>query len=233
MRMKFSARKILFIGLALAIQGGCLTSIANAANATPALEAFTTAFEKINDFTYDLRTHEALGSDTQDRVYHYEFLKPTSAKTVITSASGAGSGFGIIGSVGVWTGGDTVVGHQGGILSMIHLKVGLHSHLTISLRGYTIPDGLIQNVVDAYRTIAGDISQHPGGKLAGVDTDFVELKVANPTANDGVTRMDIYFSQTTHLPIRNTWYQNDQIIRDQWFDNLKTNTGFKASDFAT
>jgi outer membrane lipoprotein-sorting protein len=223
---------ILF-GLTLLVQSSFITTVAKAENSTPALQAFATAFEKINDFTYDLRTHEVLASDTQDRVYHYMFLKPTSAKTVITSASGAGSGFGIIGSVGVWTGGDDVVGHQGGILSMIHLKVGLHSHLTISLRGYTIPDGLMQNVVDAYRTVAGDISQHPGGKLAGADTDLVELKITNPSANAGVSRMDIYFSQATHLPIRNTWYQGDQIVRDQWFDNLKTNTGLKASDFGT
>ncbi|MDP9110859.1 MAG: hypothetical protein M3M96_04430, partial [Candidatus Eremiobacteraeota bacterium] len=116
---------------------------ATAANSAPALGAFDAAFAKITSYTYKLRSHEVKGSDVQDRVYAYSFLKPHFAKTLIESGSGKGSG-------GVWAGGDQVSGHQGGFLSGIHLKIDLHDGRAVSLRGYTIPDGLAQNIVATY-----------------------------------------------------------------------------------
>ena len=66
----------------------------------------------------------------------------------------------------MWAGGDQVSGHQGGILSGIHLKVDLHDPRAVSLRGYTIPDGLIQNIVHRYATTPGTLSQRPAEKSA-------------------------------------------------------------------
>ena len=109
---------------------------ARAAGSAPALAAFDTMFAGINDYTYTLKSHEVKGSATQDRTYSYQFLKPHYVKTLILEGDGKGGG-------GVWTGGTQVSGHQGGILSAIHLKVDLHDPKAVSLLGYTIPDGLI------------------------------------------------------------------------------------------
>ena len=108
-----------------------------------------------------LHVHEAKGDQTQDRVYSYEFMKPHYAKTLILDGDGKGSG-------GVWTGGDQVSGHQGGILSGFHLKVNIHDPRAVSLRGVTIPEGLLQRIVENYATIPGKLVQQDGGKIGGV-----------------------------------------------------------------
>ena len=216
-----SRSNALAVGLTLALlPSGAL----RAANTAPAITAFDQAFAATNDYTATLRVHEALGNATQDRVYQYWFMKPHYAKTLITDGDGKGSG-------GVWAGGDQVSGHQGGILSGIHLKVDIHDHRAVSLRGVTIPQGLLQNIVDKYSTIPGKLTQIEGGKIGGVATDRLDLKVGDPSSNGGVTEQIMYLSQETHWPIRQILYDGSQIVLDETVSDLKTNVGLKQSDF--
>ena len=200
-------------------------SIANASAATtPALDAFNAAFAKTNAFTYKLHSHEVKGTDSQDRVYQYSFLKPSDAKTLIESGAGAGSG-------GVWKGGDQVSGHQGGMLSRFHLKVGLHDGRAVSLLGYTIPDGLPQTIVASYQNIKGTLKQTDNaGSIGGGQTDMVELTVLDPNSNNGITDKKIYFSQSTHFPVREIVYAGTVKILDQSFTDWNLNAQLKDPD---
>ncbi|MBV8489663.1 MAG: hypothetical protein JO199_03960, partial [Candidatus Eremiobacteraeota bacterium] len=72
---------------------------ARAAQTTPAIQAFDASFASINDYQCQIKAHEVKGSQTQNRVYQYYFMKPSFAKTLILSGDGEGSG-------GVWSGGD-------------------------------------------------------------------------------------------------------------------------------
>lgn len=190
----------------------------------PAIAAFDEAFARVTDYSVLVHAHEVKGTQTQDRVYHYWFKKPHEAKTQIVSGPGAGGG-------GVWNGGDTVSGHQGGFLSFIHLKVGLHDGRAVSLRGYTIPDGLLQNQVDKYTEIKGRLTQRDGPTIAGQATDEVELRIADPSQYDGVTRAVLYLSKATHFPLRQLRYQADTVVTDETWTDLALNTGLKDSDF--
>ncbi len=198
--------------------------IAMAANSTPAIAAFDAAFAKTSQFTYKLRAHETKGSSVQDRLYDYSFMKPHFAKTLIESGDGKGSG-------AVWAGGDQVSGHQGGFLAGIHLKISLHDGRAVSLRGYTIPDGLPQNIIEKYTSVPGKLSQAPGGKIDGVPTDRVELVVATPATNDGISEQIIYLSQVTHFPLRQILYAGSQVVLDQSFLDWNFNPGLTANDF--
>jgi len=202
----------------------CLSAAAPAANTAPAITAFDRAFAAVNDYTCVLHVHEAKGTDTQDRVYQYSFMKPHYAKTLILDGDGKGSG-------GVWAGTDQISGHQGGFLSGIHMKVDLHDRRAVSLRGVTIPEGLLQRIVENYATIAGKLTQTDGGKVAGVATDRLELKVADPASNGDVTEQILYLSKDTHWPIRQIMYAGPQIVLDESVENLKTNTGLTQADF--
>jgi outer membrane lipoprotein-sorting protein len=201
-----------------------LTPVARADNTAPAITAFDQAFAAVNDYTCKQRVHEVKGSATQDRVYQFSFMKPHFAKTLIESGDGKGSG-------GVWAGGDQVSGHQGGILSGIHLKVSINDPRAVSIRGVTIPMGLLQTVVHRYATIPGTLTQINGGKIGGVPTDRLELKVADPASNDGITQQILYLSQETHWPIRQILYQGSQIVLDETITDLKTNVGLTQNDF--
>jgi hypothetical protein len=198
--------------------------VARAANAAPAIAEFDKAFAAINDYTCVLHVHEAKGTMTQDRVYQYEFMKPHYVKTLILDGDGKGSG-------GVWIGGDQVSGHQGGFLSGIHLKISLHDPRAVSLRGVTIPEGLLPRIVDDYATIPGKLTQLEGGKIQGVDTDRIELKVADPASNNGVSDQILYVSKETHWPVRQIMYAGPQIVLDENVTDLKTNVGLTQADF--
>jgi outer membrane lipoprotein-sorting protein len=207
---------------ALALSWG--PAVTRADNVAPALAAFDQAFAAVNDYSVTERVHEVKGTAQQNRTYQVWFMKPHFAKTLIESGDGKGSG-------GVWAGGDQVSGHQGGILSGLHLKVSVHDPRAVSLRGITIPEGLIQNVVHRYATLPGTLTQLPGGKIGGVPTDRLDLKVADPSSNDGVSEQILYLSQETHWPIRQILYAGDQIVLDESISDLKTNTGLTQSDF--
>lgn len=195
-----------------------------AATTPPAIEAFESAFGKINSYTFKLHSHEVKGTDVQDRVYAYSFMKPHFAKTLIESGGGKGSG-------GVWAGGDQVSGHQGGFLSGIHLKIDLHDARAVSLRGYTIPEGLPQSIVETYATVKGELKQSAGGKIDGVATDMLDLKVADPSANRGISEQKIYLSQETHFPLRQQLYAGDQVVLDQSFTDYNLSANLTQNDF--
>lgn len=217
------ARRLLFGIPALALAAALVPLCAPAAS-TPAITAFDESFAKVNDYTVTVRAREVKGNSTQDRTYHYWFKKPNLAKTLIVSGDGTGSG-------GVWNGGDKVSGHQGGMLSFIHLKVDLHDPRATSLRGYTIPEGLLQNEVDRYKDTSGTLTQRPGPEIDGVATDEVDLKIADPSANDGITESRMYLSKQTHFPVRQVRFAGDKIVADETFSDLKTNVGLADSEF--
>jgi outer membrane lipoprotein-sorting protein len=197
---------------------------ASAASEEPAITAFDKAFAGINDYTCILHVHETKGTQTQDRVYEYSFMKPHDVKTLILDGEGKGSG-------GVWVGGDQVSGHLGGILSGIHRKIDLHDPRAVSLRGVTIPEGLLPGIIDDYGTIAGTLTQMDGGKIGGVETDRLELTVADPASNHDITEQVLYLSKETHWPIRQIMYSGSQIVLDESVSDIKTNVGLMQSDF--
>lgn len=193
-------------------------------NSAPAIVAFDKMFAGVNDYTAILHVHEAKGTESQDRVYQYQFMKPHYVKTLILEGDGKGSG-------GVWTGGDQVSGHQGGLFSGIHLKVNIHDPRAVSLRGVTIPQGMLQRIVDDYATIPGKLTQVDGGKVNGVETERLELKAADPSANYGVNDQILYLSKETHWPVRQVMYSGSQIVLDESINDVKTNTGLTQKDF--
>ncbi len=195
-----------------------------AANSAPAITEFDRVFAATNDYTAVLHVHEAKGTQTQDRVYQYQFMKPHYAKTLILDGDGKGSG-------GVWIGTDQVSGHQGGIFSGIHRKVSINDPRAVSLRGATIPEGLLQRIVENYATIPGKLTQTEGGKVGGVATDRLDLKVTDPTSDGGVTEQILYLSKDTHWPIREIMYDGSQVVVDETVGDLKTNTGLTQADF--
>jgi|SRR5579863_3312981 len=215
-------RRLCFALVAAALVAA--SALSARASDTPAIDAFNAAFAKVTSYTYKLHAHESKDTASQSRVYDYSFMKPHFAKTLIESGDGAGSG-------GVWTGGDQVSGHQGGLLSGIHLKVDLHDGRAVSLRGYTIPDGLLQNIVANYTSSKGDVRQAPGGKVGGVDTDVVIQKVSDPAGAGGITERRLYFSQVTHFPVREIAYQGSQIVLDQNITDLNLNANLTENDF--
>ena len=151
-------------------------------------------------------------------------MKPHYVRTLVLDGSGKGSG-------GVWVGGNQVSAHIGGFLSFVHLKLDVHDPRAVSLRGVTIPEGLLPGVVDDYATIPGKLSETDGGKVAGVETDRLQLDVADPASNHGVSEQILYLSKDSHWPVRQIMYSGSQLVLDESVNELKVDVGLKQSDF--
>jgi outer membrane lipoprotein-sorting protein len=208
--------------LAIFVAVSCFS--ASAANEEPAIAAFDRTFAGVNDYTCVLHSHEVNGASVQDRVYQYSFMKPHYLKTLVLSGDGRGSG-------AVWVGGDQVSSHLGGILSAIHEKISVHDPRVLSLHGVTIPDGILPGIIDDYATIPGILSQSDGGTIGGVATDRLDLKVADPSSNHGITEQIVYFSKSTHWPMRQIMYSGSQTVLDESVDDLKLNVDLTKRDF--
>lgn len=206
-----------------------LAVMALAAGAAPAAAdvpgpaaAFVSAWAGIDSYTATIATHEVLGTQTQDRVYHYAYLKPHFAKIDIVSGPGKGGG-------AVWGGGDTVKGHQGGFTSFIKLSISITDPRATSLRGDTIDHGSFQSVADELST--GKVE--PATTAATVDgapSDLVAIDLT-PAAAGGVTKVVVAFSRATHLPVRRTAFAGDAQVKQEDFSDVKINPGLTEADF--
>ncbi|MDB5095045.1 MAG: hypothetical protein JWO85_3146 [Candidatus Eremiobacteraeota bacterium] len=181
--------------------------------------SFLEAWAKVPSYTANIKVHETKGTDVQDRTYHYAYLKPHFAKIDITGGPGRGGG-------AVWTGGDTVSGHQGGLLSGIHLKVSIHDGRAVDLRGGTIDEASFENVADNIKSAATATNGEETVNGTAYDTVTVPFKDAN-----GATKRVIFFSKTTHLPARRITYSGDAVVLNEEFTDVNTAANLKESDF--
>jgi hypothetical protein len=198
--------------------------LANPVVAADALTQSLDAYSKVTDYTATIIDHEVKGTDVQDRTYRYAFLKPSFVKLDIIAGPGRGGG-------AVWTGGDQVSGHQGGFLSGIHLKISVHDGRATSLRGDTIDTGTISAMLDMFKNPKGTVTETDDKTIDGMVTDELSLKVADPSAMEGVTRVDLYLSHSSHLPVRRDRYIGDQLVKSEQVTDQKINVGLKPSDF--
>jgi outer membrane lipoprotein-sorting protein len=193
------------------------------ANAS-AFSDFADAWAKVNDYTCQITTHETVGADVQDRTYDFAFKKPHSAKIDITGGPGRGGG-------SIWNGGDTVVGHQGGLLRGIKLTVSITDPRATSLRGDTMLAGSFGTILAAYQSGKGVLSESTTDTILGVPIDTVTMLITNPAANKDVSKDVLFISRTTHLPVRRVRYEGTILVKQEDFLNVKVNPGLKDSDF--
>ena len=207
----------LVVGLAL------LAALAPlAVRGADAAAAFATAWAAVTDYTTTITTHEIDGKGgVQDRVYHYAYLKPHFAKIDIVSGPGRGGG-------AVWSGGDTVKGHQGGLFSGIKQTVSIHDGRATSLRGDPMDQASFQFIADALKSEKSEPA--PDATVGGAPVDGVTVDLP-PGISAGATKMVIYFSRTTHLPVRRTLYVGDTLVKQEDYSDVKSNTGLSAADF--
>jgi hypothetical protein len=208
MKRGFLAPVLLALGVALA-----------GAAPTGAAASFLDAWSKVQSYTTDIKVHETKGTDSQDRTYHYSYLKPHFARIDITGGPGKGGG-------AVWKGGDTVSGHQGGFLSGIHLTISIHDGRAVDLRGGTIDEGSFQNMADWIGSAATITVGEDTWNGVAYDT------VSGPyTDANGATKRTLYLSKTTHLPARRVTFAGDTIVEDEAFTNINPQAALMEGDF--
>ena len=181
--------------------------------------AFLDVWSKVTSYTDNIKIHVVKGTDVQDRTYHYAYLKPHFARIDITGGAGRGGG-------ASWKGGDMVSGHQGGMLSGIHLNISMHDGRAVDLRGGTIVQASFEDVADNIKSAATVTNGEDSWNGTTYDTVTVPF-----TDSLGATKRVIYLSKTTHLPVRRVTFAGTAVVVDEQFTDVNPAANLKESDF--
>ncbi len=212
-----------FWGLA-ALLAAAVGAPAGATAPPSALAQANDAFAKVDDYHMTIAVHETAGDQVQDRTYAVSFKKPSLEKVDIVAGAGKGSGI-------VWLGGDTVRGHRGGLFSGLKMTLDLHNSQVVTLRGDSVDHATIASMLDQFARTKGTVSQAPGPQIDGAGSDALTLDVADPTSDHDVSRVVLYLSEATHLPVRRESFVGTQLVKSEHVTDMKTNVGLTASDF--
>jgi hypothetical protein len=196
-----------------------LGSVLLGAAPTGPAAAFLDAWSKVTSYTDNIKIHVVKGTDVQDRTYHYAYLKPHFAKIDITGGAGKGGG-------ASWKGGATVSGHQGGMLSGIHLTISVHDARAVDLRGGTIVQASFDDIADNIKSAASTTNGED--TFNGTACDTVTFPF---TDSLGATKRVVYLSKTTHLPVRRVTFAGTAVVIDEQFSDVNPAANLKESDF--
>ena len=174
-------------------------------------------WESVRTYECTATVHEAKGDSVQDRVYLVRFERPTQTRVDIVGGDGRGT-------AAIWNGGDKVRGHQGGILSIIRLNVGIHSKLATDLRGSTIAEANFGSLIAHLESV--DPSVERVTKAAGRIVLVVEPDPPNPYTD--VTK-EVYILAPNWLPLEFYEYAEDKVVRHVVNSSLKLNVDIPPS----
>lgn len=182
--------------------------IAAAPPKTPApLGAFAKTWESMNGYKTAIHCFSAKDGKTENSQFNYTFTRPSSISMTIVSGPRAGNSV-------TWSGGDTVTAGKG----MFTKKFALTDSAVTSLRGGTVVDLSFGAILKHAEGLKGETSV-AATKIDGEAANAVTIDVAQPSADDGLTREVIYLSGNTDLPVRVDGYVDSQLASSCTFSN--------------
>lgn len=182
------------------------------------INTYQSALDGAKTYQATITAREYLNGNIQDRVYEIKFQKPSDVRLNVVGGDGKGS-------AAVWHGGDRVVGHQGGFLSMIHLNVNIHARIATSMRGRTIADAGFGPALAHIKSIKWKSLE------VAVDGDRATLTgiVQDPAQNGGLTK-EVVTLGANGLPVELTDYEGaGTIARHEVYTNVQTNVALPDS----
>ena len=193
---------------------------------TPAFDAFVKTFADVKDYQLQIVTHETTddGKSVQDRTYAYRWGRPSFARIEVLAGPGKGG-------VASWSGGDKIHGHQGGILSMIHITSDINDARAVSLRGDNLEVTSYPWEIKHFETQPGTLSEAEGPAVDGQATTAVTLEVTDPKANKNVSKDVLLIGKDRHLPLRREQYVGATLVKTETYKSIKLNNGFTPDDF--
>jgi outer membrane lipoprotein-sorting protein len=176
----------------------------------PTLAAATAAYAKIAGYKTTAHVYQVKETQTQNSVYDYTFAKPASISMYIVSGPNNGATV-------TWTGGTSVRAGKG----MFTKSVDLTDSLVTSLRGMTVVQLSFGSILQHAAETAGALSASTT-TLGGATVNLVNLDVANPQGDNGLTREVLYLSQTANLPVRVDGFVGATLVQTVTFENTTT-----------
>jgi outer membrane lipoprotein-sorting protein len=182
---------------------------------SPAWEAFVQTWSAAAAYTARITMFERRDTQVQNSVLDYTFLKPATAS--VHFLAGKNSGVFVD-----WSGGATVVARKGnGLMALMRKTMPLHDPQATTIRGSSIDQLSFSSVIAHALSTPGVVSQEPGPTILDTETVAVTLIPAVAATDTGLTREVIVLAVPTNLPIRILGYQEDTLVRQIDFSDIK------------
>jgi len=191
-----------------------------AASRTPQeyLDRVKEYYALIGDYQCRMNEFSIGGGRREERIINYYFKKPKLIRMDILDGNRAFDP----GSVGVYTGGDKVSGHRGGIMKDITLNISKNSTLATSVRGETIDQSDMLTVIERFQFHIRNSEISLREKASHVEFSFIPY---DPSANEGITRDVIWIDLETMLIIRNERYEGKDLVQQVIWSDYIINAG--------
>jgi outer membrane lipoprotein-sorting protein len=188
------------------------------------LHAIQARYDLIED--YQCRMHEFSigGGRREEKIINYYFKKPKLIRLDILDGNRAFDK----GSVGVYTGGEKVTGHRGGIMREIVLSIKKDSALATSVRGETIDQSDMLTIIERieYLLVNGDASIVE--KVSHIEFEFFPH---DPSKNEGISKDVVWVDRETMLIIRNERYEEERLVQQVTWGKHIINAGLPKELF--
>jgi len=203
---------------------GCFAS-AETVSFEKILEIITSRYETISDYQCRLNEWSSRGKKVEDRVINFYFKKPRNIRMDILKGNKPFD----TGSSGVYNGGNTVVGHKGGILAPVALKVSKHDALATTIRGLTFDQSDLQETVEILQFHMKNSSVTVRELKDGVYE--VTCIPPDPAKNDGMAKDIIWIDTKTALPVFNERYEGNTVVQRARWTNFIIDAGLPEELF--
>lgn len=180
------------------------------------IHAARSSYERIED--YQCRMHEFSigGGKREEKIMNFFFKKPELIRIDVLDGDRASDR----GSVGVYTGGNKITGHRGGLMKGMVLTVRKDNALAVSVRGETINQSNVLAVIERMEHLVDRSDVSIVEKDSHVEFEFIPF---DPEANEGVSRDVVWIDRDAMLVIRNERYEGEdlvqQVIRTKYIIN--------------
>lgn len=199
---------------------------------TELIDRVVAAYNSINDYQCRLHETSVLGNRYEKRIVNFYFKKPRMIRMDILMGNRPFDS----GSVGVYTGGNKVIGHQGGILKSIVLTLPKKSPLATTIRGIAFDESDMQAVIERliYLNNYGTVSiENEGSSLKFTCAPF------RAADYEGITKEIAWADKKSLLISRNERYVGEKLVQEVEWKGYIVNAGlpdelfsitFKAED---
>jgi outer membrane lipoprotein-sorting protein len=178
------------------------------------LQQIKQRYGQIRDYQCRMEEFAIGNGKREERIMNFYFKKPRLIRIDILKGNRPFDG----GSVGVYTGGDKVSGHRGGVIKGLTFNIPKDSPLATSVRGETIDQSDMYSVIERFdRNLrSGEITVEE--KYSRLEFEYIP---DDPTLNDGVTRDIMWIDRQSMLIIRNERFEGEMLVqRVMWTDYI-------------
>lgn len=174
------------------------------------LADFAKSWGSIDGYHTKINCYSVKGSQSRVSTFDYTFKKPSSISMQVLSGPGAGNNV-------TWSGGDSVIAGKG----MFTKSFSLTDPMVTSLRGATIVSLSFGAILEHAQQTKGSVTVSQPA-LDGKQVDLVNVEVADPASDSGLTRESLYLSPASNLPVRVDGYTGSQLVNSCTFSDTTT-----------